>query len=443
MHIFRVLGAILLALGGIACSFDVSGVAAEPDAGGPIVSGDDARPPQPDAPPGYTPEPVPDVGDVLPPPCPETTPTGYFQFLDDTCGARRQPGFVDRDRTCLVEYASTTAQRPDGTALPYADSSAPISVDTSALDGLVPADLYIAVILIRRVGGVPHYRYLSNGGHAAAIQPWSTSKFLAAANAAAYMRTASDYTVGLTAYVDGVPLGDLITSMHNYDNAHFTSNSLGRYFHDIGGRDRANDIIHEAWLGRGSAESFGGNYGDGAPDLSFHFEDGNFQLDVIPDTSSGPANRLSMLTLAEALKRLVLHREEPSQRLPGLQWLDVATLLHGAPASATYGPWGGMTADTAAYLHTGHDMDYIERRSRGRWMTYSKLGLGSSGQFLNVGYACMPVLDPNLRPVPDWGREFVIAAALPAGGGSWSERDRELAMIYRKLITRIVDGRLQ
>jgi len=328
-----------------------------------------------------------------------------------------------------------------GTAT-YRPSSEPVVVDDTALVGIVPADLDVTVILIRRVGGVPHYRYLSNGSHDVAYQPWSTTKFLAAANAAATLRIQSSYAVGLTASVDGMPLGDLVTSICNYDNDPYSSNSLGRYFHNIGGRARANDLIHTLWLDRPAGETFGGNYGEVEPPLGYTFvEDGGASVTITPDTTAGPANHLSSFTTAEALKRIVLHREEASQRLPGIQWADIQTLLYGAVGSSK-GEWGGMSADTAIYLQSGHDIDYLERRSKGRWRIFSKLGLGSSGQFLDVGYACLPVLDDELQPVPGWGREVVIAAHLPTGGASWAERDRILARAYRAIMKRVVDGRL-
>jgi hypothetical protein len=293
------------------------------------------------------------------------------------------------------------------------------------------------------VGGVPHYRYLSNGHHYEAYQPWSTTKFLAAANAASSLQIASSYQVGLTASVDNTPLGDLVTSVHNYDYDPYSSNSLGKYFHNVGGRARANGLIHELWLGRPDSETFGGNYGAEAPALGYTFaESGGASVTITPDSTTGPANHLSSFTTAEALKRLVLHREEPTQRLPGIQWADVQTLLYGAEGSAKYGDWGGMTADTAIYLQSGHDIDYIEDRSKGRWVIFSKLGLGSGGQFLNVGYACLPVLDDDLQPVPGWGRELVISAHLATGGVSWADRDRMLARAFRAIVIRVVDGRL-
>jgi hypothetical protein len=44
--------------------------------------------------------------------------------------------------------------------------------------------------------------------------------------------------------------------------------------------------------------------------------------------------------------------------------------------------------------------------------------------------------------VPGWGRELVIAAHLPTGGGSWAERDRMLARAFRAILIRVIDGRL-
>jgi hypothetical protein len=390
----------------------------------------------------YEPEPIPDVPDEVPSLCDNPSPPNYFQFLDDTCGAKLWPSHVDRDLACPIVDGSPVISLTGGGEATYRSSSEPLVIE-DLLGNLVPNGMDVTVILIRRVDGVPHYRYLSNGTADVAYQPWSTTKFLAAANAATYLRIQSGYEVGLTASVSGYRLGDLVTSMHNYDYAAFSSNSLGRYFHDIGGRDRANDMIHDDWLGRPNTETFGGNYGAASPGLGYTFsESGGASIAISPDTTSGPANHLSSFTTAEALKRLVLHREESSQRLPGIQWTDVKTLLYGAEGSTSYGDWGGMSADTAIYLQTGHDIDYLEQRSQGRWRIFSKLGLGTQGQFLDVGYGCFPVLDPSGEPVPGWGRELVISAHLPTGGNSWAERDRLLAETYRAIVKRVIDGRL-
>jgi hypothetical protein len=324
----------------------------------------------------------------------------------------------------------------------YQPGSAPAKIDTDALKGLVPAEMTATVVLIRRVNGAPHYRYLSTGDHNVAYQPWSTTKFVAAANAASKLRIQSKNAVGLSASVDGKPLGDLVTSIHNYDYSPYSSNSLGRYFHNIGGRDRANGLIHDLWLKRPASETFGGNYGEAAPGLGYTFVDGNDKVTIQADTTLGYANHLSSFTMAEIIRRLVLHREEATTRLPGIQWADLKVLFYGAEGSKKYGAWGGMSADSAIYIQAGHDIDYLETRSKGRWRIFSKLGLGTEGQFLDVGYACFPVLDDELQPVPGWGRELIIAAHMPSGGKSWAARDRMLAKAYRAIITRIVDGRL-
>ncbi len=390
----------------------------------------------------YEPEPIPEIDPEPPALCANPEPANYFQFLDDTCGAKVFPSYEDRDVTCAVTDQSPVVTLADGSTVTYAPITDPIAVE-DVLGDIVPDELFVTVILIRRVGGVPHVRYLSNGTAQTAYQPWSTTKVFAAANAASRMRIASEYEVGLTASVAGHALGDLVTSVCNYDYAPFSSNSLGRYFHDVGGRARANDLIHGLWLGRPASETFGGNYGEAAPAIGYAFtEPSGEMLSVTPDTSSGPANHLSSLTAAEFLKRLVLHREVESQRLPGIQWADIETILYGARDSAKYGFWGGMSRDTAIYLQSGHDPDYLDARSKGHYRMFSKLGLGSSGQFLDVGYACLPVLDDAEQAVPGWGREFIIAAHLPTTGASWAERDRNLARAYRAIITRIVDGRL-
>ncbi|MEE2779820.1 MAG: hypothetical protein VYE15_04795 [Myxococcota bacterium] len=371
-----------------------------------------------------------------------TSQSYYYQFLDNLCEDKVLPSVQDRDGACPVSDDSPLMTLTTGQQALYRPSGEPIDWDTSSLQGLVPTDMHIAVILIKRIGGVPHYRYLSTGSHDTPHQPWSTSKFLAAANAAVELRWQSNQAVGLTASVDGHRLGDLVTSLVAYDKDPFTSNSLGAYFHDMGGRGNANDLIHQWWLGRPETETFGGNYGAAPPSLGSTFvEESGASVTLKPQIFGNYKNHLSVYTLAEALKRLVLHREEHAQRLPLIQWEDIKVMLYGAENSHK-GQWGGMSADTAAYLHAAHDMDYIEARSQGQWNVFSKLGLGTKAQFGHVGYACWPVLDSEGDSVRGQGREFVIAAHMPQGSGSWAERDREMARVYRRIVTRIVEGGL-
>jgi hypothetical protein len=377
------------------------------------------------------------------PGCAAASEGDHYEFLDDVCHRKRYPSNRDRALTCPTVATTASPTRSDGTVARYSPASAPVLVDDEALRGIVPDGLDVTVVLVRRVNGVPHYRYLSNGSHGDAFQPWSSTKFMAIANASARLRIASSYRVGLTASVDGVTLGDLATVIHNYDEQRYSSNGLARYFHNIGGRARANDLVH-GWLQRPATESFGGNYGAAAPALGYTFlEPAGGSVTITPDTSQGPANRLSTLTLVEFLKRLVMHREDASTRMPGLQWADVATILYGAADSVWYpnNP-GGMSADTAIYLQSAVSIAAIEQRSRGAWRIFSKLGFGD-GEFVHVSYGCLPVLNAQGDPTPDVGKEVYIAVRLASGGIDERARDALLAGYYRAIVTRVVDGRLK
>jgi len=367
----------------------------------------------------------------------------HYEFLDDVCHKKRTPSNSNRDLSCPVAASTATPALPDGRTMRYLPATAEIEVDDEALLGIVPSHLDVTVILVRRVNGVPHYRYLSNGSHADTFQPWSSTKFMAVANAAATLRTRSNNRVGLTASVGGIPLGDLTTVIHNYDEQRYSSNGLSRYFHNIGGRPRANSLVHE-WIRRPSTETFGGNYGAPAPSLGYTFvEPGGQSVGIAPETSTGPRNHLSTFTLAEFLKRLVMHREDASTRLPGLQWADAATLFYGAAQSLWYpSRAGGMSADTAIYPQAGLPMDTIEQRSRGMWRVFSKLGFGD-GEFVHVSYACLPSLDSNGAPVIDVGKELFISVRLASGGATMAQRDARLASYYRSILARVLDGRLK
>ena len=120
--------------------------------------------------------------------CAAATTGDHYEFLDDVCHRKFAPGSQDRAWSCPNVASSAGAYRP---------SSAPITVDSNALRGIVPADMRMTVVLVRRVGGVPFYRYLSNGSHDVAVQPLSSTKFMAVANAATRIRAASNGKVGL------------------------------------------------------------------------------------------------------------------------------------------------------------------------------------------------------------------------------------------------------
>jgi hypothetical protein len=56
------------------------------------------------------------------------------------------------------------------------------------------------------------------------------------------------------------PLGDLATIVVSYDHTQgYSSNSLSSYFHDLGFRQRLDDLVAGPWLNR-ATETLGGNY---------------------------------------------------------------------------------------------------------------------------------------------------------------------------------------
>ena len=417
----------------------------EPDAGAAraLPTDRDASPAASAEPDADASIPIPAIDSEPAAPCAAATASSdHYQFLDDLCRVKQLPADRSRDFVCPVSATSPDGARADGTAVHYRTSGAPVVFDDD-LTGLAPASVSVTLILIKRVNGLPYYRYVSNGTHAQRFQPWSTSKFMAAANAGATLRARSNGQVGLTGRSGSIPLGDLVTTAVSYDESHgYTSNGVGRYFHDLGGRARANDLVHGAWLMRPSAETFGGNYGEASPALPYTIVDGAARLIVTPDNTAGPANLLASETIAEFLKRLVMHREDAAQRLPGLQQADIETLFYGASSSIWFpGAMGGMSSDTAIYVQAGHDMSYLDARSHGRWRIFSKLGFGG-GDFVHAAYACLPVLNSANAPLPDAGRELVIVTRVQSGGASEAERDRMLARTYRTLLPAVIDGRV-
>jgi hypothetical protein len=357
----------------------------------------------------------------------------HYEFLDDACHKKFVPGDLLRAWSCPNAASSVGA---------YRRSSDPIVVDGDALRGIVPAEMHMTVVLVRRVDGVPYYRYLSNGSHDVAIEPLSSTKFMAVANAATRIRAVSNGEVGLDSSVDGVPVGDLVSVITTYQEGQFTSNGLARYFHDVGGRERANALIHD-WLHRPASETFGGNYGAPDADLGFTFESPGATTRVVPDRDGAYANHLSTLTMAEFTKRLALHREDAATRLPGIQWKDLEVLFYGAAASKLFPTQklGGMSADTAIYVQQAIDMASLERRSQGRWRIFSKLGFGESG-FVHNSYTCAPSLDATGKPIPGDGVELVISMQAPRVGAERAQ-DAAIAKVYRDVVSRVVEHRLE
>ena len=116
-----------------------------------------------------------------------------YENTHDACKKKILP--TNRERSLSCPVVSTEAE---GflTSDALAGGTHP-EVDVHAFDQVAPFDpknpVRVVGIVIRRVNGVPHYQYVSNGHHDEVIQPWSSSKWigvLAAAVRCARSRTA-------------------------------------------------------------------------------------------------------------------------------------------------------------------------------------------------------------------------------------------------------------
>ena len=373
-------------------------------------------------------------------------PKYYLEYLDDTLCTKRTPSNRDRDFQCPVQSSIASINQQPAYLPIDVKSPHKAEVDTTTLVPFVPPEVTATMILIRRVNGIPHYRYLSNGKHDDIVQTWSSSKFLGIMNASESLRYTSNGDLGLDAYINDIPLGDLVTVVHNYDERRYTSNSLMYWFHDIGGRFFANEIIHWRWLHRPDDEIFGANYGAKPPELGFTFTRDDLVVDIKQDQGWTRTNLLSTFTLAEALKRLVMYRENPETQLEYSTWDDVKVLLYGASDSLWYDEKTpqGMESDVSIYMQQAVDIDQVEQNTQGQWRIFSKLGLGSSrgGEFVHTDYACLPVFDDEGNPVVDQGLEMVISIHLPADH-HYAGADQKLAEIYQNLVQSVLTGQLR
>lgn len=373
-----------------------------------------------------------------------------LEYLDDAKCAKVFPSSFDRNQwSCPITYDVDSL--PEGFALDKPLSS--VDVDTETLGNVVTNGASICAIVTKRVQSSVdsdavklYHKYYCAGEYSrdAASETWSSSKIFAMANAAGHLRTnESDCMnsigeLGLDGNTEGkhgqTPLGDLSTVVCSYDTtAGYSSNSLSSYFHDIGFRDRLNELVMPGgWLwgddsGKNNPEpnSLGGNYGEATPsDLGFTISkdmDGKGEVQCDVDKDPWPTvydNSLSSLAAAEMTRRIVQYRDIPeSMRFPGMTWEDAKEELYGAEESVLFPglQWGGMTADTAIFIQSSLNMTTVEEKSQGKFRIFSKLGAGysssrSRGEIISSGHACLPVLDRNGNPVSNEGMELTISA---------------------------------
>ena len=372
-------------------------------------------------------------------------PSYYLEYLDDTQCKKVLPSNRDRNFQCPIQNSLDRIMEVPGYT-PATSPSAPVEVDSTALLPFVDKDVSLTLILIRRVNGVPYYRYLSNGTHNQIRELWSSSKFLGILNASESLRYTSDGQIGLDGSIDKIPLGDLATVVHNYDEREYTSNSLMYWFHDIGGRYFANQLLHQRWLNRPEEEVYGANYGAGAPELGFNFNLNEQKVEITQDQGWIKGNLLSTFSLAEALKRVVMYRENPETQLEYSTWEDIQVLLYGASNSIWYDSKTpqGMESDPSVYMQEAVDIDQIEANTQGQWRIFSKLGLGFArgGEIVHTDYACLPVLDPDGEPILDQGVEMVLSIHTPVYD-QHAQGDQNLARIYKRLVQGVLSGEIR
>jgi hypothetical protein len=263
-------------------------------------------------------------------------------------------------------------------------------------------DIYATVIDIRQVAKGKHaFLYLSNGTYDKQVQPWSSSKFLAAASALTAMRAAgisADSTVG------GVRFGDFVSSsMHGFPAgaAVGQSNEIGTWLQNVAGRKRSNELVQK-WLKR-PRESFAGGYGKLLDGDFTTFKDkatGKTARVYAGDEGKGPT-QLSTLTLAEALRRLATQGDAGNPTAwPGLTESDVGVVLYGSQSEL-----GGMLVGIDGYVRQALGGKVrLDAATGGRWRVFGKMGAA----LLNVGneqivnaYVCLPKVDG--------GRAFILS----------------------------------
>jgi len=335
---------------------------------------------------------------------------GSSSFFPLSC-AKKFPSNSDRDLKCPIVYDAA----PAGYSLDAALSNVRVSPALKAIPSARNVD--IVAILIRRTKSGVYYKYISNGRKLVPLETWSSSKVFAVAAAAGAIRRSCK--VGLDSSIKGrrgrIPLGDLATIITSYDTSKgYTSNSLAKYFGMIA-NNNLNNIV-KTKLGR-TSETLGGSYGLPPPsDLGHSFSVGNNWCPLKSKLGPGGANTISVLTSAELVRRIALHREiRPTNRIPMFTWKDAKEILYGAEKSVLFKglKWGGMSADIGALIQTQLNMNSIETRSKGQWRIFDKIGWGYSssrrGDVRQNGYACFPVLDSNKVAKPNAGVEFIIA----------------------------------
>jgi len=353
--------------------------------------------------------------------------------MDDRDCRKRVPPLFERAFTCPVSFASVDRSL---FSAPTSNVSE-VGFDTEELTELkLPPGAKAAVIIVRRLRDGTGYvvRHLGRNS-SEPIEPWSSSKVLAASHAGFRLRGVSD-RLSLEAWEGGRrhrELSDLLTIVASYDTTqNYTSNSIGGYYQAIGGHQDADDFVHNV-IGAPMGESFGGNYGERPPPgLGYNFTSDShvYIADAIwPDPTPSPpiSNSMSHATMAHWLRRIVMAREdaqgkreeahgqEGEERVP-FPWGDSESILYGAEESEMFPglQWGGMSMSSDVYLQSSLNMTSMDHQAQGLWRIFSKFGFGLSSirnryEVVLNGYMCLP----RLADGSGAGLEAFISASVP------------------------------
>ena len=210
------------------------------------------------------------------------------------------------------------------------------------------------------------------------FQPWSSTKCFAGHLAARKLRL-NNNKIGLSSenVESSALLDDLMTIVTSYDETMgYTSNSIGAYYHTIGGYDNAFEFVGNV-LGGFEGESFGGNYGEKPKaGLGYNFRNLNDSVQLRGDTESqvSYSNNLSALTMANYMRRLIMTREDNLKNTTSqnFEWSDVQSILYGAKNSRFFPElqWGGMSISADIYLQLALENYFSKNNSTQKSSTY-------------------------------------------------------------------------
>lgn len=305
-------------------------------------------------------------------------------------------------------------------AAPLAYSDRPYSED----DGV-----WLLIIEIERINGIPHYRYLGNHERQnIPYEPWSSAKLLAASAALSKARLMSGGRIGGDAIISGKNIGDIITTAMSYKNTAnvvTSSNEAANFLLRSATEEYADRLLNN-WLLQNDGSSFFGKFGRPVYNPGSSIWESNGIRTQLPFNyfSGRDQKTMSLLSIGEWLKRLVMHKADPITALPHLTDLDIETIFYGKKGSKMA---GGASKGSSLYLHkavTGIDnmgsytapesrqnkraQEVFEKIGGPNWRVFLKNGAGPSssrnrGEVTLAGYVCLP--ENKIGP-----REFVAVA---------------------------------